>query len=680
MSGVASHRAPDGWRAHPQPLSVIHNTPRVRTDDCVTMKNSKVCEICRRKRPLSEVNAKSICCTCNSARGADSSNDYRRRRNQKNLMMINRLETNIERMESRLLELGFDLSQESGSGPSLQEEFETSQALAGWSVYENPANYTPTESEAGDASADPGQAQFTAPPDPPPVPTDYYLYGDVESIPPETLPCFHVPRGLAETHASGCFSALSPEGREWINAKVGEDCSPDLPSLHPFSDLGGHSTNPLYGVFSSAVFSPIPSQEETASLLKGFLDGFNTLCPLYQPSKLKALFNSSLDRSSQSPSRWATINIVLAFGYMFRPKKRGVAPLDDQKSWMFIKNALGVVNELYLGPPDLWAVQALLGMVIFLLSTSSTQPCIFLISTAMRISQQIGLERCENGRKLSKADLEERSRVFWIAYCLDRDVSLRFGKPPSQSDEDMNVGLPVEPPQDSPVLTAEQRYGFDAFRAACQLSMIKSQLYKRLYSVKAIDCPLDELITAVSMLDDELQRWKDTIPSQFRPETRSPTSMSPSLLYLHYSYFDCVISIHRLTASRARKMITLMNKGMHGMSSLPSNQRVHMSATLCARAARASIDLMKYMPEENACLVGYLIHYPIVASMTLSSCILRNPTETFWAHDMKLVAKVERFLASGLTSTPIETINRLVKFCAEYRMIAETALKGASAS
>lgn len=128
----------------------------------------------------------------------------------------------------------------------------------------------------------------------------------------------------------------------------------------------------------------MPSKEETVELLKGFLDGFNTLCPLYHPSKLKSLFNDNLNHSSQSPGHWASINIVLAFGYMFRPKKRGVAHLDDQKSWMFIKNALGVVNELYLGPPDLWAVQALLGMVGLLRWGLSLQHIMLIIRNFFR--------------------------------------------------------------------------------------------------------------------------------------------------------------------------------------------------------------------------------------------------------------------------------------------------------
>lgn len=126
-------------------------------------------------------------------------------------MMINRLETNIERMESRLLELGFDISQESGSGPSLQEDSENAQPLPEWSLYENHANYTPSESDAGDAPADREQTQLTAPPDPQPAPTNQNLYADVESTLPESLPCFYVPRGLAETHTSGC---------EWHKASV----------------------------------------------------------------------------------------------------------------------------------------------------------------------------------------------------------------------------------------------------------------------------------------------------------------------------------------------------------------------------------------------------------------------------------------------------------------------------
>lgn len=100
------------------------------------------------------------------------------------------------------------------------------------------------------------------------------------------------------------------------------------------------------------------------SLLHDYLQYVNGLCPLFQPSVLISVFESdSLNAMVRFPGRWACINIVLAMGYVLRIRDKSVAQHAHQKSWHFIKNALGALTEICLGPPDLWAVQALVGMV-----------------------------------------------------------------------------------------------------------------------------------------------------------------------------------------------------------------------------------------------------------------------------------------------------------------------------
>ncbi|KAF9887931.1 hypothetical protein FE257_009453 [Aspergillus nanangensis] len=579
------------------------------------------------------------------------------------LIMINRLETNIERMEARLQELGFDLGHEILTESDDMETFPSPPLPQ----YDNPTGEEFLEADMGDVG-DP----FTHV-----DPTS--THGQVEeNMLPDDLGSFFFPRSLVDMPVTGGISSLSPEGKEWILRKAGVAASSQGFSSVPSSKNTRQFS--LRGVFPNTAFSPVPPREEAISLLDDYLEGFNTLCPLYQRSALIPLFHDGkLDIKHQPPGRWATINVILGLGYMLRIKDRSVAQTDHQKSWMFIKNALGVVNDLYLGPPDLWAIQSLLGMTIFLLGTCSTQPCSFLISTAVRMSHQIGLERSVGVSRLCPEEGEQRRRVFWITYCLDREISLRFSKPFAQRDEDMDVNLPMETFGDNLDI---QQIRFDAFRSMCQLSMIKSQLYKRLYSAAAMDRPLNELAVAVGMLDEELQRWKESIPFEYRPEELVSSAFSQfpvslALLYLHYSYFDCVISIHRLTAKRARNLMSAVQDcGLDAKPTTPSNPRVYMSASLCAKAARASIDLMRYIPQGNICVVGIMIHYPIVASMTLSWCIIRNPLDVSRAYDMKLIARVERFLASLVLGTPNEIVKRLVKFCAKYRGLAETAING----
>ncbi|KAK4868193.1 hypothetical protein LT330_007391 [Penicillium expansum] len=368
---------------------------------------------------------------------------------------------------------------------------------------------------------------------------------------------------------------------------------------------------------------------------------------------------------------------------MLRIKNSSLVQTDRQKSWMFMKNALGILNELCFGLPDLWTVQALIGMIVFLLGTLSSQPCGYLISSVMRICHQIRLERCEKWSGLCPEELEHRRRIFWIAYCLDKEISIRAGIPLSQRDDDMDVLLPMEVPLDNigTLSTTDQQGTFNAFRSMCELALIRSQIYKHLYSVTAADRPLAEVAAAVAMLNQKLQQWKDSIPTEFQPDPRrlsdsSKSTIAVTLVFLHLSYFNCLIAIHRVTAARGSRLA--MDLVERNSVYTPPHPVVFMSESLCTKAATASIDLMKYMPKSNITLIGIMIYYPILASKTLSSAIVQNPRDTSRIYHIRLIMQVETFVSSLVLDTPNEGIDGLLKDCAEYRSLAEAAVREAT--
>ena len=151
---------------------------------------------------------------------------------------------------------------------------------------------------------------------------------------------------------------------EWISQKVGNLSLGNLSSLLSAKHLDENTTNsPLHGAFPSRVFCSLPTKDEIVSLVQSYIEDFNMLFPIFQRSELLSLFNQkSLDMRVQTPSQWACINAVLATAYMIRPQEASGTD-HHQKSWLFIQNALEMVNELCFGPPDLLGLQALLLLV-----------------------------------------------------------------------------------------------------------------------------------------------------------------------------------------------------------------------------------------------------------------------------------------------------------------------------
>ncbi|KAL2866026.1 fungal specific transcription factor domain-containing protein [Aspergillus lucknowensis] len=516
--------------------------------------------------------------------------------------------------------------------------------------------------------------------DPVPAMSDFHNKGEGRF--PSDLAGLLIPRCLLDAPVASSLRALSPEGMEWVSRKSGV-----TPELSPENCLKRAMYGPLNDNFPRKVFYPLPSKEETSSLLYEYLQNFNSLCPLFEQAKLVSLFKQNqadLDVALRAPALWASVNVVLALGIAFRTKERTSAQAEHQRSWLFIKNAFSAFHDLCLGQPDLWSVQALLGMAVFFLGTMSAEPCNFLVAAAVHMSHQIGLGTRDDRVALSAQEREHRRNIFWIAYCLDREVSLRFGKPPAQSDDDMNIGLPAVPVSGSGqvIPTMNRHNDFNIFRAQCQLATIKGQLYKDLYSAAARDRPLGEIMASVGALDDKLQDWRKSLPSEYQPEepglpTFPKSSISVMLLFLQYSYYNCIIAMHQLIVSRRISVAAelLKRKDINISAPSPRASKLFTSASLCAHAARASIRLMKYIPEGQVSLIGMLIHYPIVALSTLSSSIIQNPRNASRLSDMKLIGQVETFLSSLIISIPNEAIALLKAYCANYRAAAEAAVQ-----
>ncbi|OQD65797.1 hypothetical protein PENPOL_c005G08732 [Penicillium polonicum] len=679
MNGVLNNQArgDSTLRQHSSQLSRPENGHTRKRQ-----RKRKACDTCRHRKIKCEVTTKSKCSFCSKANIPCSLVDYRRQRELRNQNMVDRLETNIQRMEAHFQKIGFNLG-EDVNGSSLFDRFQQSDE----SSSSSPAGNADFITDAGDWNSEPihldAEQDLAA--------DTQNLYrtlvepasDEVDPVIAKDLPCFYVPRCFTDTPNAG-FSTLSSEGTKWITHKM-EGASVD--NLQSFLSLGlhqGSNRGPLEGLFADKAFSPLPPKDEIILLVNDYLQQFNSLCPVFQPSSLLSLCEeNNLQGLLNFPGRWASLNVVLAIGYMVRIKNTSIVQADRQKSWLFMKNALAVLNELCFGLPDLWTVQALVGMILFLLGTLSNQPCGYLISSVMRICHVIRLERSDNGSALSPEELEQRRRVFWIAYCLDKEISLRVGTPLAQRDDDMDVLLPMEVPLDNigTLSTTNQQGTFNVFRSMCELALIRSQVYKHLYSVRAADRPLVEMAAAVEMLNQKLQEWKDSIPVEFQPESRRISAFPKSplavtLLFLHLSYFNCLITIHRVTAVWGSRLgMDLIER--NSVYNLP-HPVVFMSKSLCTNAATASINLLKYIPQSNITVIGILIYYPIFASKTLSSTIVQNPRDTSRIYHIQLIMQVETFVSSLVLDTPNEGIDGLLKDCAEYRSLAETAVREAT--
>jgi hypothetical protein len=235
----------------------------------------------------------------------------------------------------------------------------------------------------------------------------------------------------------------------------------------------------------------------------------------------------------------------------------------------------------------------------------------------------------------------------------------------------MNVELPSDYPVDNigNIPLADGKGTMNLFRLMCTFSIIQSNVYKGLYSVKA-----------TKQTDGELEDWKDGIPLEFRPEHDIKASHTPLILQvavLHLGYYNCLTTIHRMSVHHGYWTSRLSNFAIQGLNARPLNPRVFMSAQLCVQAARASIHLLKYIPKGDLSCVWLVIYFPVTALVTLFANILQNPQDAKSRSDLKLMKLVVNFLNMLNDDQGSGSVKRMCSVCSEFERIAEAVLEKA---
>jgi hypothetical protein len=353
---------------------------------------------------------------------------------------------------------------------------------------------------------------------------------------------------------------------------------------------------PHISIFSRRVFKTLPPRDEAQLLIKKSFQGFISGYPIFTHATCVKMLEC-YDQSLEDPSWWACVNVVLAMAHRFRAMKTLNNHKEDREAWGYLKNALAVVTELTMMHPKLTSVQALLGMAMIIQGAPNSRPYSALLSSAMRLAQTMGLHRENEDLNLDLEELEERKQVFWVGFFLDKDLSLQNGQPPTQDDDEMDVGLPIRTFKQ---LAHPSRVNF--FELRMRLALIQGQIYKRLCSVKAQRQSLTERLYAVAELETMLHDWRDSVPIDFTEDYFFPAE-SPFFRPLfqeviaRLTYFKSLNTVHRHSVFGMQSEHASQNSNRH------ESGYVLPDPITCALEARKAIQLLHVTPQgDYACI------------------------------------------------------------------------------
>lgn len=294
----------------------------------------------------------------------------------------------------------------------------------------------------------------------------------------------------------------------------------------------------------------LPSKTVALELVNEAFSSFYSFYPLFDQEDFLQNFHAHYLGSNPSKTAWwACVNVVLSLAHRLRAMHTSETAYETAQSCKFAHNALAVVSPLSLLHNSLPAVQALVGMAVVIQGTPYSDLSLSLIATALKLAQIMGLHRKVQDPSLTEAQAEQRRRVFWMAYFLDKDLSLRMCVPFSQDDNDMDADLPTV--TSSEIQFRDSIYAINFFNSHIGLAVIQGQIYRGLYSVQATNQPAAQRAAVAQELNALLSYWRSGVPIDLEDYPVAPPHHGSlpieflHILVLRFTYIHCLGMIDR---------------------------------------------------------------------------------------------------------------------------------------
>lgn len=255
----------------------------------------------------------------------------------------------------------------------------------------------------------------------------------------------------------------------------------------------------------------LPPAQGGLFLLQEYLVDFNTAVPLFDGATISALFLDCYNgRADGKVISWVALKVVLAIAHRLRAMSPLGVTQDTENVQTYLEESLAEMPSLLLMTPSLLLVQCLLGIAVVLSSSSRPQPAALLVSTALRVVQDLGVNHPPGSDNANMLDARQQQRVFWIAYYMDADMSLRAGRVPSLSPKLVNVEPPEDDELDSAgtINAAGGEFKINTFRLRVQLALLQAELME--YNQAPRSPPTHEPGDAASlqMIASKLDNWR----------------------------------------------------------------------------------------------------------------------------------------------------------------------------
>jgi hypothetical protein len=277
-------------------------------------------------------------------------------------------------------------------------------------------------------------------------------------------------------------------------------------------------------------------------------------------------------------------------------------------------------------------------------------------------------------------EAEQRQRVFWVLYALDKNISIRLGRPSMISDDDIGLVSPL-PTQTLEIARPDSHLSdrHHIFLKLVMLSQIESRIYSELYSSNAERKSASERLKSIVSLNQQIKSWRSELLPDVRPGdtfTCLPDERA-GITMLHLVYHNGILAIHRsplhssLWTAKADPIQDALSQDPEIRELMESSQH------LCINSARWSLKLVKQLhslPENHGlvftkCVLFLLpsrtfayvdsIYYTFNAITTLFANIIQDPRQETVNADRTLMRTTVGLLRSPRHASEPDALSAL---------------------
>lgn len=296
----------------------------------------------------------------------------------------------------------------------------------------------------------------------------------------------------------------------------------------------------------------LPDIQTATVLVEAFFINTHGLLQVFERDRfLEQLDTCFADPLSVEPSWLCLLNLVFAIGLTMATPLSGSTDafiIDKLRSGHLDRAEVFYLNAKSLNDPmtgletqDLWSVQALLLMAVYMLAKSKRNTAFVLLGMAARSAHAMGIHREETMVIFSLEEQTQRKNLWRSIFVIDRLLSCSLGRPTAISEDDCSGDALrphnqiLEQPFSLGIYSTSDYHetGPHALEAAVRSCSAIGVILQKVYQQRKISTRLAQEIA------DVCKAWPRALPPILHWRQAANASPSQGVAILHVNLFYC---------------------------------------------------------------------------------------------------------------------------------------------